>query len=169
MYWWDAASVLPKENPSWEINVCLRALKADWLIVEMEKDLKERFKGHIFVHKPAGGTVTPSYWSDSADGCDVCVRTEFTFLQCSVCHETLGATDMAVAFPVVPQSTQCWVWLGVQIGHRRVSSTWLEPSPKWLKLHFCTSWHCWNLFNPFKNCFDKWDSVVFWKALHDER
>ncbi len=43
----------------------------------------------------------PSHWSDGADGCDVCVWTEFTFQQCSVCHEMLGATDMAVAFPVV--------------------------------------------------------------------
>ncbi len=55
----------------------------------------------FFVKKPAGGTVTPSHWSDGADGCDVCVWTEFTFQQCSVCHEMLGATDMAVAFPVV--------------------------------------------------------------------
>lgn len=30
---------------------------------------------------------------------------QFTFQQCSACHETLGATNTAVAFPVVPVYT----------------------------------------------------------------
>lgn len=32
----------------------------------------------------------------------VCV---FTFLQCSVLHQTLGATDMAATFPLAPLSS----------------------------------------------------------------
>lgn len=74
----------------------------DWVNLELEFLLQKKCRFLLFfVPKPAGGAVTPSYWSDSADGCDVCVWTEFTFQQGSVCHETLGATDMAVAFPVV--------------------------------------------------------------------
>lgn len=53
-----------------------------------------------FVPKPAGGAVTPSWWSDSADGRVGCVRTEFTFQRCSVGHQTQGAADTAAAFPV---------------------------------------------------------------------
>lgn len=77
----------------------------------MEFLLKESFESADFFSlpfapKPAGGAVTPSHWSDGADGWDVCVWTEFTFRQCSACHGTLGAIDKAVAFPVVPQCTQ---------------------------------------------------------------
>lgn len=139
-YWWDVACVLLKENHSWSPDRHTEcSLGVPGNRIPAEKVL--RSTDFFLVPKPAGDTVMSSLvrqsvvnkvlrfsledhsstlklyvlstTADSSGGFDVCVGTEFTFQQCSVCHKTQGATDAAVAFPVVPQRIQFWLWHSV--------------------------------------------------------
>lgn len=79
----------------------------------------------------------------SADICGAFVRAQFTFQQCSVCHEALGAIDTAAAFTVVRQSVEFCLWLqSVDAGSPSSAQRDANQVLKSLKLHFRSSWHC---------------------------
>ena len=76
----------------------------------------------------------------SADIRGASLRTQFTFLQFSICHETLAAIDTAAAFSVVPQSVEFCLWLQtVDAGSPSLAQRDAKQVLKSLKLHFRSS------------------------------